>query len=478
MSESNNVLYIVLVAMALSIVFVRKDDKIRLNIKRCLIAFLSVGSVLLLFDLIMNKIVSNYKWFPYESEGNFWLMILVWPIMALSYLLVVVNAKTWIRIIMAVLCVAVVMGFVYYPSNVAIERFQKYDYLLSGSYTESDDTRTLDAVYEDHTLTIGQKGSGKFIEGFDIELDLAEDVDVSLTYRAHIMNIGWYDWSPESTNVTYIPDFAIDAVQFMLYGKDACRYKVEYRIAFIGEDWQEWQSDGVLVGIIDNDSPIEAIQIRLSYIESDVANTWTITQYSAYSTEPSMFYTIRNNEDGTLIVVNGGGDHFSNQVRSIINLYGGHVDYWFITHDDYWHGSTLYGIQEYPNGIEVDNAYVMAPDITDTFEIDGLQIQIFEGAILKITGADDSILFLGDNYCDMYDAGSLSAEYVEAELLEGNSIDINLSGEMRPQAVFMDSPTWMINYEGYGANELFNMCNDNGIIIYHLGDAPNSIPFD
>ncbi len=477
-SNNNEVLYLILISMALSIVFVSKNDKVSLNVRRCLISFFSVGSVLLLFDLIMNRIVSNYKWVSSESEGNFWLMILVWPIMALAYLLIVLNTKKWLRIIMAVLCVAAAMGFVYYPSKLAIERFQKYDYILRGSYTESDNARTLDAVYEDHTLTIGQKGSGKFIEGFDIELDQAEDIDVSLTYRAHIKNIGWYDWSPEGTNVTYNPDYAIDAVQFMLYGKDACRYKVEYRIAFAGEDWQEWQSEGILVGIIDTDNPIEALQIRLVYSDVDAANTWTVTQYSPYSDEPGMFYIIRNNNDGTMIAIDGGGDHFSNQVRSVINLYGGHVDYWFITHDDYWHAGTLNGIQESPNGIEVDNVYVMSSEVTDSFEIDGLQIQIFEGSMLKISGAEDSILFLGDNYCDMYDAGSLSAEYVEVELLEGDSIDIDLSGEMRPQAVFLDSPMWMINTEGYGASELFDMCNDNGVDIHHMGDAPNSISFD
>ncbi len=468
--------YFILTVIAVSVLILQREKYGR--ILKFTVPF--SGLVLLLFTF--NPIMWNWSKTQEDGReimGSLWLIMPMWIMVAYGYAQMLGDIKGKVKQPVAIVCVAAVFGLAGFPTVMTIEDYQKHDFILNGTYTVSGYEGSIEAAFdEDHVLTIGQKGSGEFIEGFSIELNTAEIIDVSLAYRAHIQDIGWYDWSPENTNVTYSPGYGIDCVQFMLYGKDACRYKLEYRIAFIGEDWQEWMSDGILVGIIDDDSPIEAIQIRLSYIESDATNTWTITQYSAYSTEPSMFYTIRNNEDGTLIAINGGGDHFSNQVRSIINLYGGHVDYWFVTHDDYWHAATLYGIQEYPNGIEVDNVYMMYPEVTDSFEIDGLQIQVFEGSMLKITGTEDSILFLGDNYCDMYEVGSISADYVEVELLEGNSIDIDLSGEMRPQAVFLDSPTWMIQRVGYGANDLCDLWMDNDISVIHQAGAPNSIPFN
>lgn len=486
--SNTNALYLILIIMALSALFIKKDDTAKNNAKNIVIPSSIILFLLLLIDFLIRKNVIDYTSNPLYINKNTWLMILVWPVMVISYLYVELNAKRWVRVLTSVVSVVLVILLITYPALLAVKKYQKYDYTLSGTYTMSDSAGSVNAEFEDHILTIGQKGSGDFIEGFDVDLMPSESMDVSLAYRAHIMYVGWYDWSPEETTVTYDRDYGIDTVQFMLYGKDSFSYRIEYRIAAVGEDWQEWQSEGVLVGIEDSDSPIEAIQIRLVTNEETIPNTWTVTQYSDYSSAQSRFYTIRNNEDGSLIVVDGGSGLYSSQVRSVISLLGGRVDYWFITSNYEEFSGAYSGICEVPNGIEIGEVYVLSsfsPDSMDEFELDGLNIKIIDGTILRINGQQDSIMFCCDSYVtqrdellERYGTSVWTANYIEVEALGENSDGVELIANLNPRCVFIDSPAWMIVPDGYEANALYSWCIENNISVYHRGDAPNRVPFN
>ncbi len=326
--------------------------------------------------------------------------------------------------------------------------------ILSTDYRLSGDPIGSHSSIEDDSLVIGQKDSGKYIESYSLEWNAPDGKDISIAYRSHIQDYGWVQWSPSGRDIAYEQYFGVDTIQIMLYGKDAFMYDVSYRIAVVGEDWQEWVSNGTMAGVPDEHRPIEAIEIRLEFNEEYKASTWTITEFSDDSGNQAMFYTIRNNNDGTLIVVDGGWNENESQVRSVVNLLGGNVDHWFLTHYDEDHASVFNAIYADPQGIEIGDVYATPLDLDyylecaaerwwdtpwvyetfleqtesddrihylnrgDSFEIDGLQIDVynsyddvtfnllaetgsgdaanFASLVIKITGDCDSFLFCGD----------------------------------------------------------------------------------
>jgi len=410
--------------------------------------------------------------------------------------------------------------------------------LLSGSYTLSGDQSDVTVMSDGNTLMIGQKGSGKFIEGYSLSFTAPDGKDISIAYRSHIQDAGWYQWQPSGTQITYQPYFAVDTFQMMTYGRDAFMYEVSYRVAAVGEDWQEWVSDGAMTGEADEHRPIEAIEIRFEPREGYEPSTWTLTQYSDDSDQQSMFYTMRNNDDGTLIVVDGGYPANTDQVRAIINLYGGHVDHWFLTHYDEDHASVLNGIYGNLCGITIDNIYATPLDYDyymsfaverwwdtpwvyeeflrqtegdervhylsrgDSFEIDGLRIDVFNAydqvvvdtgdadvanlssLMFKITGVNDSILFCGDVHggfgmtlLDMY-GDALRAEYVQPGHHGNNSIPREFYEALEPEVMLFDGPPWLTQTDTYTAKALIEWCHENGIETYEFESAPNSFAFE
>ncbi len=326
--------------------------------------------------------------------------------------------------------------------------------VLSASYRIHDSVTDNTASFESDTLTIGQKGSGKCLESFSITLNEPNGKDVTIAYRGHIQDADWIGWMPSGSNLFYAQYYGIDAVQFTLFGEDGFMYDLSYRIAVVGEDWQEWVSNGTMAGNPDEHRPIEAIEIKLELQEDYRVATWTITEFGDDDGRQSMFYTLRNNEDGTLIVVDGGWEANEAQARSVINLFGGRVDHWFLTHYDEDHASVFNAIYADPQGIEIGEVYCTPLDYEyylecaadrwwdvpwvyetflnqtegderihylnrgDSFVIDGLQIDIFNSyddytfdllnetgsrdaanfasLMIKITGSDNSFLFCGD----------------------------------------------------------------------------------
>lgn len=326
--------------------------------------------------------------------------------------------------------------------------------VLSAEYRLSGETDCLKAETIADTVIVGQKGSGIFIEGYCLEWTSPEGKDISIAYRSHIQDYGWIQWSSSSQEVSYEQYFGVDTIQIMLYGKDAFMYDISYRIAVVGEDWQEWVSNGEMAGVPDAHRPIEAIEIRLDVHEDYESATWTITEFGDDDGRQAMFYTMRNNDDGTLIVVDGGWEANESQVRSVINLFGGHVDHWFLTHYDEDHASVFNGIYANPDGITIGEVYCTPLDYDyylecsaerwwdvpwvyetfldqtegderihylnrgDSFEIDGLLVEIFNSyddftfnllnetesldaanfasLMIKFTGTVDSFLFCGD----------------------------------------------------------------------------------
>ena len=409
---------------------------------------------------------------------------------------------------------------------------------LTAKYRNAGDTFDLTATAREDTIVIGKKGSGKQLESYSLQFNSPEGKDISIAYRSHIQEFGWFQWSPSGQIVASEQKSGIETLQIMLFGKDAFMYDVSYRIAVVGQDWQDWVSNGTMAGNPGQNLPIEAIEIKLELNEDYEAPTWTITEFADDSGNQAMFYTMRNNDDGTLIVIDGGYDANTSQVRSIINLFGGKVDYWFLTHYDEDHAAVFNSIYADTQGIEIgdvfctpldyelylsyavdrwwDTPWVYETFLTqtegderihylargDSFEIDGLKVDVFNAydqmiveyghpdvanmasLMIKITGEADSILFCGDvlgflgmDLLDMY-GDQLDATYVQPGHHGNNAMPIEFYDALAPKVMFFDGPAWLNESDDYTAKELINWCQENGIETYEFKTAPNYLEFN
>ena len=410
--------------------------------------------------------------------------------------------------------------------------------IITSRYHLSGDNKDLSSECIENSIVIGQKGSGKSIESYSIQFNSPEGKDITIAYRSHIQGYGWFQWSPSGTEITSEQKAGIESIQIMLSGKDAFMYDVSYRIAAVGQDWQEWVTNGAIAGAPGQNLSIETIEIKLTLHDDYVAPIWTITEYSDDSGNQAEFYTMKNNDDGTLIVIDGGYDANTEQVRSIININGGKVDHWFLTHYDEDHACAFNSIYADPQGIEIGAVYCTPLDYDyylecaaerwwdvpwvyetflaqtagddrihylardDVFEIDGLTIEVFNsydqmivdtgsadvanyGSLLfKISGEKDTFLVCGDVYGDLWIQLSdmygekLEAEYVQLGHHGNNHVPPEEWAVVNADVAFFDGPAWLTESDDYDAKALNEWCQSNGITTYDFGTAPNSLPFE
>ncbi len=244
-----------------------------------------------------------------------------------------------------------------------------------------------------------------------------------------------------------------------------------------------------------------------------VDNYWVLSNYKDESGNQGMFYTLKNEQTGELIVVDSGWKENAGQVRKVINELGGHVDAWFITHFDNDHVDAFNEIYEDPQGITVDRIYITPLDydyymtkirdwdtpesyekfleITkgndnviklkrgDRFEVGRLQIDVFNAydwqvvengsgdlpnyasLVFKITGKKDSILFCGD--CHGEQMGQLLqeqygkemvAEYAQLGHHGNNSFLLDFYENAEIKYALFDAPEWLMTDEQYTAAAL------------------------
>lgn len=83
---------------------------------------------------------------------------------------------------------------------------------------------------------------------------------------------------------------------------------------------------------------------------------WTITQYTAISDELQCFYTIMDDE-GRVIVIDGGTEKNEELVRNIISGYGNKVETWILTRPDPGHIGAFMKIYADPGDIQIKEVY-------------------------------------------------------------------------------------------------------------------------
>ena len=264
---------------------------------------------------------------------------------------------------------------------------------------------------------------------------------------------------------------------------------------------------------------------------------WTLTQYGDCSGNQGGFYTLYNNEDGYLIVIDGGWEMNADYVRQTIESYGGTVDVWILTHAHNDHIDAFNSIFENPGSIQIKCIYDSPIDYEyyksvaqewdcieslekyisltegdervhhlkrgDELELDGLSVSVFNAyddflltlgnsdipndcsLVFRISGKEDSILFTGDCHnafmadylCSTF-GDELKAEYVQASHHGNNSFPTYFYDLVEPSTVLFDATELLMTDPNHTASLLAEYFSDNGVIYYDYTACPNSFTFE
>lgn len=264
--------------------------------------------------------------------------------------------------------------------------------------------------------------------------------------------------------------------------------------------------------------------------------TWTLASFEDQSGSQGMFYSLYNEDDGTLILVDGGNLGNTQLVRDVIHAYGGTVHAWFLTHYHRDHVDAFNQIYADPQGIVIEKIYDSPMDAAyyaehakewddlesfqtymtltagderlthlspgDSFTIDSLQIDIFHawyagiekknygdlpnnaGLVFKVSGDEDSILFCSDvnNEAVMYDLMTTYWDRMKAEFMQlghhgNNSVPYYIYNYLDPKKAIFDSPGWLMESDTYKAKALKEYLTQKGVECYDFSSAVNVFSF-
>lgn len=261
---------------------------------------------------------------------------------------------------------------------------------------------------------------------------------------------------------------------------------------------------------------------------------WVLTQYPDASGNQGMCYSLVNQKDHTLILVDGGWPQNAGTVKQIIDSNGGRVKAWFLTHYHVDHLGAFNALwPEYRDRIETvyvnpldwetfepiahewDSAEYFAEflELTkdaenvvtlyrdDVLSVDGIDVRVYNAfddhvrelsvdwpndgsLVMKFTFSEDTILFMGDlsrggvplgqYLLDTYGAEALHAKYVQAGHHGNWGQPIAFYEAIQPEVLFSDGPEWLMTGEDYDAKDLQAWCHENGIATYDYRQAPSS----
>lgn len=261
---------------------------------------------------------------------------------------------------------------------------------------------------------------------------------------------------------------------------------------------------------------------------------WIVTEYEDASGDQGLCYTIYNQNDGTLILVDGGTKENTNTMRQAIWDNGGHVDAWILTHYHQDHIDAFNEIYSNLDGITVDEIYVTPLDADKFYSVaqewddvdsfdkfheitadadninyvsrndalsfsDDLTIRFFnsyddvvvectedipnnDSLVFKLETANRSMLicsdchsqFMGEYFVSTY-GDELDADILQCAHHGNNSIptDTGFYELVSPEIAIFDAPEWLMTSPEYTAGLLAAYLQELGTRIVYYNTAPN-----
>ena len=109
-------------------------------------------------------------------------------------------------------------------------------------------------------VTIGTTGKSKRLEALTVSVSSA--VSGSITYSAHVQDVGWQDWVSEGEVAgTTGQSKRVEAVKIQLTGDLADYYDVYYRVHVQTGGWLGWAKNGAIAGTTGISYRVEAVQV-------------------------------------------------------------------------------------------------------------------------------------------------------------------------------------------------------------------------
>gem|GEM_PF-1102725 len=261
------------------------------------------------------------------------------------------------------------------------------------------------------------------------------------------------------------------------------------------------------------------------------SNVWTVTQYASTTENQASFYTITD-QQGHVVVIDGGWTEDAEYVLEVINNLGGHVDAWILTHPHFDHIRAFNAIYASDDCPEIDVIYAsefdwdqyheeaaewdqiadfetfyeLAQDMDnlvylhagDELDLIGLDMQVFHDYTSKVGGdaANDgslvfkvsteklSMLFCADTGVSQSDViiekygDELSSDYLQMGHHGNGGLSAEFYTLVSPSVSFFDAPDWlMYPAEGttYTTAENIALMQSLGSAIRYWGTAPNRV---
>lgn len=258
---------------------------------------------------------------------------------------------------------------------------------------------------------------------------------------------------------------------------------------------------------------------------------WLITQYGGVDGSQLTFYTMQD-EEGHLIVVDGGWTTDADYVKKVLKGLGNHVDAWIITHPHRDHAGTFCEIYKKPGKLKIDQVYAVdmaSPELClenapwdetevytkwleleienltyvhagDTFDVAGLDFEIFnayddyvdelsddllnDGSMMfKVTANEESMLFCADVGKAMSDylletyGDALKADYIQMGHHGNGGLKQDFYKSIGAKVAFFDAPDWLMNDTTgtYSTPENKYFMTKNGTSVYSFSTTPNQI---
>ena len=228
----------------------------------------------------------------------------------------------------------------------------------------------------------GTTGKAKRMEAVRIQLSDLEHLTGGVSYQAHVQTYGWTDWKTDGQIAGTVGEAKrLEAIRIKLTGEAADHYDVYYRVHAQTFGWMGWAKNGESAGSSGCAKRLEALQICLIQkggtapgstsgafaVSTETKGGEIVTREQRFTftqkrTAAFSLYDTITDDNGNLVIIDGGYAENCNDILDQIRKHGNHVSAWILTHYHDDHVQAFYTLLEHGklNGVKIDRIY--APD--------------------------------------------------------------------------------------------------------------------